>query len=160
MYHNALVTTDGSVTAAAAFPHVAHVLAPDGRVTVVEVIDTVGQVLARTNPAGFELAGALGVLDADLAGTLIETQREEAERHLSEARVILESAGVAGIETLIVEGLPGERIVKLVQERDIDVVLMATHGRSGLRRTVLGSVADHVLRHLDNVPVLLVHPGH
>jgi len=35
---------------------------------------------------------------------------------------------------------------------------MSTHGRSGIRRAVLGSVADHVLRHLEGVPVLLVNP--
>ena len=59
----------------------------------------------------------------------------------------------------MLEGLPGDRIVEEAQARKSEVVVMSTHGRSGVRRAVLGSVADHVLRHLDEVPLLLVHPA-
>lgn len=69
----------------------------------------------------------------------------------------LEASGVQHIETTILTGPPGATIVHEVEERKHDVVLLGAHGRSGLRRTVLGSVADYVLRHLDAVPVLLVH---
>ena len=157
MYSHALVTTDGSEIASAALGHVPNVVGPEGRVTVVEVVDTIGQVLAKTTPAGFELAGT-ALLDTNIAETIVTTQREEAEAHLRAARAQLEAAGLKNVDTLILEGLPGDRIVEAATERHVDVVVMATHGRSGFRRTVLGSVADHVLRHLDNVPVLLVHP--
>ncbi|MFA7248619.1 MAG: universal stress protein [Dehalococcoidia bacterium] len=158
MYKNALVTTDGSETAGAALPHVARVVDPDGNVTVVEVIDEIGRVLARTTPAGFDLAG-MGALDAEIAEQIVAAQREEAERHLKAARATLEAAGLKHVRTVVLEGLPGDRIVEEAQAHKSDVVIMSTHGRSGLRRTVLGSVADHVLRNLDNVPVLLVHPA-
>ena len=43
----------------------------------------------------------------------------------------------------------------LAQETRADVIVIATHGRSGFRRAILGSVADHVVRHT-NASVLLV----
>ena len=158
MYQNALVTTDGSDTARAALPHVAKVADPNGTVVVVEVIDEIGRVLARTTPAGFDLAG-MGAFDAEIAEQIVAAQREEAEKHLADARAALEAAGLKHVETVVLEGLPGDRIVEEAQARKSEVVVMSTHGRSGVRRAVLGSVADHVLRHLDEVPLLLVHPA-
>lgn len=52
-------------------------------------------------------------------------------------------------------GSPAETIIDYAHEKPIDLVVMATHGRSGLQRWVYGSVADKVLRGA-NVPVLLV----
>ena len=63
------------------------------------------------------------------------------------------------VVTEVREGRPGDQIVAFVEENKTALVVMATHGRTGLRRTVLGSVADHVLRHLGEVPLLLVHPN-
>lgn len=155
MYQNALLATDGSDTARLVFQHAAQVVDPDGVVVVAEVIDDVARVFARTTPAGFELGG--GAYNADMAEQVVAAQREEAERHLAEARTALEASGLKNVTTVVLSGSPGEAIVNEVNSRQSDVVLMGTHGRSGLRRTVLGSVADHVLRHLDEVPVLLVH---
>ncbi len=52
-------------------------------------------------------------------------------------------------------GNPAEEIVAFVEEQDIDLVAMTTHGRWGLGRLVLGSVAGQVLRHV-SVPVMLL----
>ncbi|MGE3857362.1 MAG: universal stress protein, partial [Dehalococcoidia bacterium] len=95
----------------------------------------------------------------DIAEQIVAAQREEAEKHLADAKAALEATGLKNVETVVLEGLPGDRIVEEATARGVDVVVMSTHGRSGLQRTVLGSVADHVLRHLDGVPVLLVHPA-
>lgn len=156
MYHKALVATDGSATAESVFAHVREVVDPDGSVLVVQVIDEVSRVLARTTPAGFEF-GMGAAYDPDIADAIVAAQRKAAEEHLAEARRTLEASGLRNVETAILSGIPGDTIVHEVQERGNDVVLMGTHGRSGLRRTVLGSVADYVLRHLDGVPVVLVH---
>jgi nucleotide-binding universal stress UspA family protein len=48
-------------------------------------------------------------------------------------------------------------IEQAIRYHHIDLVAMTTHGRTGLRRVLLGSVAEHVLRHI-TVPVLLLHP--
>jgi nucleotide-binding universal stress UspA family protein len=55
----------------------------------------------------------------------------------------------------VVTGHPAEEIIKYASENNIDVILMATHGRSGVKRWVLGSVADKVLR-ASQIPIWLV----
>jgi len=55
-------------------------------------------------------------------------------------------------------GSPAEQIIRCAAENNVDLILMATHGRSGVKRLVMGSVADEVLR-ASNVPVWLVRPG-
>jgi nucleotide-binding universal stress UspA family protein len=63
------------------------------------------------------------------------------------------------IETLVREGPVAEAIVRAAEQEQIDVIAMATHGRSGLQRAVYGSVAEQVLRSSTR-PVLLVRvPG-
>jgi hypothetical protein len=49
-------------------------------------------------------------------------------------------------ETIIVIGNPAEEIVKSEHEHGVDLVVMATHGRSGISHLILGSVAEHVVR--------------
>lgn len=58
----------------------------------------------------------------------------------------------------LAEGHPAEEILRYADENDIDIILMATHGRSGVRRWIMGSVADKVLR-ASTVPVWLVRVG-
>jgi nucleotide-binding universal stress UspA family protein len=55
-------------------------------------------------------------------------------------------------------GAPADVILDYVRANDIDLVVMATHGRSGVKRWVLGSIADKVLRGASG-PVLLVRAG-
>ncbi len=55
-------------------------------------------------------------------------------------------------------GYPAEEILRHAEKNGIDLILMATHGRSGVRRWVMGSVADKVLR-ASKVPVWLVRAG-
>ena len=62
---------------------------------------------------------------------------------------------VAGRVTV---GYPAEEILRYADENKIDLILMTTHGRSGVKRWVLGSVADKVLR-ASKLPVLLVRSG-
>jgi len=58
----------------------------------------------------------------------------------------------------VLEGRAGEALVNYAQQGGFDLVVLGTHGRSGLARTLLGSVAEYVVRHLHGVPVLLFHP--
>lgn len=54
-------------------------------------------------------------------------------------------------------GDPAQELADLVEEEDVDAVVMATHGRSGLSRALLGSVAERLLR-MVVVPVIMVRP--
>lgn len=55
----------------------------------------------------------------------------------------------------VVVGYPAEEILKYIDENNIDLMMLATHGRSGIRRWGLGSVADKII-HEANIPVWLV----
>jgi nucleotide-binding universal stress UspA family protein len=65
----------------------------------------------------------------------------------------LESAGFR-VSTAMRFGEPARQIDQFIENHDIDMVAMTTHGRTGLPRAVFGSVAEHVLHHA-RVPVLL-----
>jgi nucleotide-binding universal stress UspA family protein len=59
------------------------------------------------------------------------------------------------IERRLDDGVPAEMIVNAAQETGCDLIVMGTHGRTGLRRLLVGSVAEHVLRQAP-CPVLTV----
>ena len=67
----------------------------------------------------------------------------------------MREAGVE-VEEVVVEAVsPHEAILKVADERQVDLIVMGTHGRTGLARAVIGSVAGRVIRHT-KVPVVLV----
>jgi nucleotide-binding universal stress UspA family protein len=57
------------------------------------------------------------------------------------------------VETRIIRGSAADAIASLAERESCDLIVMGTHGRSGVRRMLLGSVTEHVLR-VSNVPVL------
>lgn len=59
------------------------------------------------------------------------------------------------VNTSVTQGQPADEIVDFVDKNKIDLIVMATHGRSGVGRWVFGSVSDRVLREAE-VPVLMV----
>jgi len=59
------------------------------------------------------------------------------------------------VEWVVAEGIPAEVIVREAAERDVDVIAMGTHGRSGLAHLLLGSTAERVVQHAE-CPVLTV----
>lgn len=59
-------------------------------------------------------------------------------------------------ETAVRRGNPHDDILTYATERDVELIVMGTHGRTGVKRALLGSVTEDVVRHSD-VPVLTVH---
>ncbi|MFW6153127.1 MAG: universal stress protein [Halobacteriota archaeon] len=83
-----------------------------------------------------------------------ETARDQTEQMLDRAIDELADAAVS-IERDVVVGRPTRAIVEYVEEHDIDHVVMGSHGRSGVSRLLLGSVAESVIRR-SPVPVTVV----
>jgi nucleotide-binding universal stress UspA family protein len=77
--------------------------------------------------------------------------------YLQQAARPIRAAGVV-VNTTLRVGAPSEAILTLSRECSADLVVMATHGRSGVTRVIFGSVAGSVLRS-SAVPILLVHPN-
>ena len=73
----------------------------------------------------------------------LRTEGEDAVNFIEEKG---KAAGVE-VESVILEGDPGEELVEFAGEKDIDLIVMGTQGKSGIQRFLLGSVAENVVRH-------------
>lgn len=114
--------------------------------------------LARTFDARLTLLHVWSIPTTSYAAGLswpIDEMRSSAQGALDD---LLESTSKqhAQTEAILREGSEAKEVVETVKERGIDLVVMGTHGRSGLPRLVLGSVAEKVVR-LSPVPVLTLH---
>ena len=131
-----LVPLDGSSLAESALPR-AMTFAKDGaRLILVRAAE------AHTLPT------------ADAAEAQVKVVRD-ADDYLATVKTRLAKAGARDVETSVWYGPPAEVIVEAARFRKADLIVMSSHGRSGLGRLVLGSVAETVLR-ATQTPILLI----
>ena len=149
MFKKALLTLDRSPFAAEAIPRVADVTASEA--VVLGVVESVAGILSRSGPA-FDVP-------PDVAERIVESETVAVRTELEAAAKQLRAAGVAKVSTALREGRPGPEIVKFATEERCDVIVMSTHGRTGLRGALLGSVANYVVHHVEDVAVLLARPS-
>jgi len=90
---------------------------------------------------------------ADIA----EQLEDAAERELPKLAEREEAAGLH-LEELIVYGEAASEIVRVAKERNVDLIVISSHGRTGLGRILFGSTAEAVVRHA-TCPVLVVKPS-
>jgi nucleotide-binding universal stress UspA family protein len=95
-----------------------------------------------------------GVLSTAQIQSVYDAQRKWAEETLEARAADLSHRGIKA-SCRLQAGVPFEVIVKIAEEERADMILMGTHGRSGLNRVLLGSVAERVIR-LAPCPVLTV----
>jgi nucleotide-binding universal stress UspA family protein len=118
-----------------------------------------------------ELAGRLDMDDVTLLNVCMPEEREFRPMHEAyvehsaeivkhDAQKLRKGNGAGKIEAkgAIAVGYPAEEILRYAEAHQSDIILMATHGRSGVQRWTVGSIADKVLR-ASSVPVLLVRSG-
>lgn len=150
MYEKALVPVDGSEFCMEVLPHIPK-LRPQ-EVVLAAVLESVGASMLRKT-------GIVADIPADVASKVQESAVADLGGYLREAQQGLEDRGWTGpITKVVLHGKPGAEIVRLATETSCDIILMATHGRTGIRRAVLGSVAQYVVSHVEGSAVLLVRP--
>lgn len=88
---------------------------------------------------------------------LLSEMMAEFQKQLDAAKEEAKKAGAVSVGTTLLEGVAFEEILGLAKNGSYDLIVMGTHGRTGLRRALLGSVAEHVVREAP-CPVLTVHP--
>jgi nucleotide-binding universal stress UspA family protein len=88
---------------------------------------------------------------------LTEAARKHAERQMREF-VRLTSFGPVKFDTVIRTGSPVEEICAFAKDEDVDLIITATHGRTGLKHVLIGSTAERVVRHAPCA--VLVVPSH
>jgi nucleotide-binding universal stress UspA family protein len=93
-------------------------------------------------------------------GTILKEWLTEAGAIVDAATVSAGSCGVQSLETSVVTGNPVDELLSLALARDADLIVVGTHGRRGLRRMLLGSFAETLVRR-SPIPVAVVRgsPG-
>jgi len=145
MYQQILVAVDGSETSRAALDEAIRVAAiTGGKVHAVYVVD---------QAALFPYAGYYDPV------AMIDAFRRDGRAALDDASARLAAAGVATQTELVETEGPAEDVAHCLQKHarrlGADLVVMGTHGRRGMRRAIMGSVAERMVR-LAECPVLLV----
>ena len=148
MFKRILVTADGSPTSDKGVVTAANLAKSLGaHLTLLHVVDT--------RPVYADFAGINDSSD------IIAAQTEAGERILTKARALVATTGVEVGSRLVESSLDSIATVVLQEahSQQADLIVMGTHGRTGLRNLLLGSVAEAVL-HAASVPVLLIRePG-
>ena len=96
-----------------------------------------------------------GVITYDEKSVLVDAQRAAAQAHLDDTVTEL---GLVGAETIVVVGDAGHEICSLAETLPASVVVLGTHGRSGIKRAIMGSTSDYVVRNCP-CPVLVQGAG-
>ncbi len=144
MYKKILVPTDGSATAQTGLREAIRLAKETGgHIRIIHVVDE------------------MPVVSTQLYGTMLDqfiAQAREAGKSITaEARAMVEEAGVA-VDVKLVEALggrSGEYVVQAAKDWPADLIVCGTHGRRGIRRIVLGSDAEFIVRR-SPCPILLV----
>ena len=141
-----LVPLDGSVLAEKALPlAITLVRAFNSKLTLLRATDFLHPTL---------LAPHLSSATAEAVSTAYEHCSEEASHYLHQVQHELQQRGLQ-VELVLEDAQPAEAIIDAATRHEIDCIVMSTHGRSGLARWTMGSVADKVV-HRAPCPVLLV----
>jgi len=141
-----LVTTDFSEAGDHAIPHAFRMAADHGaEVLLLHVLETI----VAPNPLYAHY------YPTDLLTPEIRARAESDARQALLERVPNDTLAAVPHRIVITHGMPGEEIIRTAQEEQADLVVISTHGRTGLKRFFLGSTAERVVRHVE-CPVLVV----
>ncbi|MGH2498392.1 MAG: universal stress protein [Ktedonobacteraceae bacterium] len=142
MFQRILVPLDGSTRAEQALPIAARLAhASNGTIVFLRVVNFPNQFVPHV------------ALEPTATQAVIDTQLEEAKNYLDH---LARSNDLVNIhtETAVMVGQPAVNILSVVETRNIDLVVLCSHGYTGMTRWALGSVAEKVAHHC-SVPVLL-----
>ena len=135
-----LVPLDGSELAEAALPDALDLATRDGAVVML-----IRAAEARVLPGSDSILAEVEAV-------------AEAEKYLANLKMKLDGRGFQNVETHVWYGPPAASIIEAVGYYKADLIVMSTHGRSGVRRLLCGSVAESVLRGTAT-PIFLRRPS-
>jgi len=146
MFRRILVPLDGSALAERALPCAARLAKfSGGSITLLRVVPSPFTFASQRKESSVQMQG---VVDSDLAGAIDYLTR------------ITASSVLAGVETTteVFKGTPAETILSVARSQQMDIIIMCSHGYTGMTRWALGSVAEKVASHAP-VPVLVLRKG-
>ncbi|WP_048039546.1 universal stress protein, partial [Methanosarcina mazei] len=147
LYRNIVIATDGSANSMKAISRGIEVAKVSGAtVHVIHVVDS-PSIISDVWTAGKDM--------------IHEMMMSDGKKILSKAKKTIEDSGVE-VKDVLLDGHPGEEIIKFAERNNIDLIVMGTLGKTGLEKFLMGSVAEKVVRHsraLSRIPVTLVAGG-
>ncbi len=158
MFEHILVPLDGSTRAEEALPIAARVARASGSSVV--LLQVISFPVNYGYDGGLGYGGGLGLGYGDLSSTpliseeISETEQTEAAAYLTRIAHLDLFAGITTTTEVIV-GQTASEILALAEQQSVNLLVLCSHGRTGLARWVLGSVAQQVIHH-SRVPVLIL----
>ena len=149
MYRKIMVPLDGSNLAECVFPHVDAIIngLPVRELSLLRVVKPERVYAVSDSP-----------IDPNLASSRESERKQIADDYLRSVAERFEESGVT-CETKSMVGRVADSLVDYSIDNKIDLIIIATHGRSGVTRWVMGSVADKIMRS-SKIPVLMIRaPG-
>lgn len=141
LFKKILVATDGSENAVKAASYGVNIAKATGAdVYALYVISAEHAVTTRT------VMGWSEAFEEQLAN--------KGEAAIDHVEKLGEEAGVK-VEPVFLKGIPAEKILGYAEESNIDLIVMGTHGLTGVKRFLIGSVTENVVRH-SKVPVMII----
>ncbi len=167
MYKRIIVPLDGSKLAECVLPHVES-LVKEGVVEEISLVSVTESVVGfrptnlperRRQMAPLSAGRMVQPLPVTTVPETIGKEQAQAERYLTRIAKRLSAIGVKA-QTKVLLGNPAEEIVKYADSNNADLIIVASHGRSGVSRWThnigaYGGVADKVIR-ASHIPVLMV----
>jgi nucleotide-binding universal stress UspA family protein len=144
MFKHLLVPTDGSALSEAAI-----------QMTITLAVESGAKITGLHVIPEFHVLAYGTEMIADNEDRIIQTARQRADDYLG---IVKKAAAQAGVECNTVStsrAHPYEAIISVAAEQNCDLIVMASHGRSGMRALLLGSETQKVLTH-SQIPVLVV----
>jgi len=144
VYKKILVPLDGSPVAECVIPHVE---------TIAKSVNAEVELLSVVEQYEIPTRGGMALSEDELKQTNSDT-RQHVHNYLG---IIVSRLNQLGIKAypIVLSGKAADTIVDYASNNDIDVIIMCTHGRSGISRWFWGSVTEKVLRVID-IPILLI----
>ena len=153
MFTQILATLDGSKLSEKAVPFALELAKSNN--AIIHLLHVVSRQAEYEAPRGYgDAAVQAAEMSRDLARQLVEAQLSRGRQYLDSTAAEITNTGLK-VETAILEGAADEKIVEYSRENGIDLIVMNTHGHSGFKRLIMGSVTDRVIRSVE-VPVLVL----
>lgn len=145
MFRRILAPVDGSSFSEHAIPHAARIAAASGAKLELALVHSVFPPVGEA------------IVQSDAVAEWEREQRRRETDYLHDLARRLTSSASSTVDPLLLTGDVVAVLEHEIQARAVDLVVMTTHGRGGLARAWLGSVADALIRHVDP-PLLLIRP--
>ncbi len=148
MYKKILVALDGSELSECSLEHVKAIASGCG------VPETV--LIRAVEPLSAQAVSALAEVGDDVLRKAELDIQAEARDYMAKIKNGLANDGFA-VKAVVVDGRPAEEILDYAKNNKVDLIVMTTHGKTGISRWFFGSVAQRVLQH-STIPVLMISP--